>query len=98
MAGLHAAVPHRHPWDDRAHAAAAGPHHAPAEGAGGHANFRDARGVDHRANGFDPHDVLRDFDWGTTRRLPGGRVLREWELLAVDKEIEVVPGVRFEAW
>nr|MDP8943643.1 multicopper oxidase domain-containing protein [Actinomycetota bacterium] len=54
--------------------------------------------VDHRANGFDPSDVLRDFDLGTTRRLPSGRVLREWELFAEDKEIEVSPGVKFAAW
>lgn len=65
-------------------------------GHGGHAGFRGA--VDHRANGFDPHALLRDFDWGTTRRLPNGRVLREWEIVAIDKEIEVAPGVTFAAW
>lgn len=65
---------------------------------GGHADFRDGRTVDHRANGFDPHEILRDFDWGKTTRLPNGRVLREWELAAIDKEIEVAPGVRFPAW
>ena len=47
-----------------------------------------------RANGFDPTEILRDFDYGTTRRLASGRVLREWELVAVDKEIEVAPGVK----
>ena len=26
------------------------------------------RTVDHAANGFDPHEILRDFDWGTTTR------------------------------
>ena len=73
--------------------------HAPAAaGHSGHANFRDGRTVDHAANGFDPHEILRDFDWGTTTRLPDGRVLREWELFAVDKEIEVAPGVTFAAW
>ena len=55
-------------------------------------------GVDHARNGFDPHEILRDFDWGTTRRLPSGRVLREWELVARDQEIEVAPGVAFAAW
>ena len=69
-----------------------------AAGHGGHANFRDSRTVDHRANGFDPHAILRDFDEGKTRRLPSGRGLREWELYAVDKEIEIVPGVKFAAW
>jgi FtsP/CotA-like multicopper oxidase with cupredoxin domain len=96
-AAVHARVPHTHPWDDAAHAAPppAHPGHALA---GAHADFRDGATVDHRANGFDPHEVLRDFDWGTTRRLPSGRVVREWELEAVDREIEVMPGVRFAAW
>ncbi len=68
--------------------------------AGGHAGpmFQAGRGVDHGANGFNPTEMLRDFDRGRTRRLPGGRVLREWEIVAQDKEIEVAPGVRFPAW
>jgi FtsP/CotA-like multicopper oxidase with cupredoxin domain len=53
--------------------------------------------VDHRANGFDPHAILRDFDHGTLRR-EGGRAVREWKLIAEDKEIEVAPGVKFAAW
>ena len=61
--------------------------------------FADGRTtVDPKVNGFDPSIILRDFDWGKTRRLPGGRVLREWEIVAYDKEIEVVPGVRLAAW
>ena len=64
---------------------------------GGHANFRGGVAVDHVANGFDPHEIVRDFDWGTTSRV-NGRVVREWELVAVDKEIEVMPGVKFAAW
>jgi FtsP/CotA-like multicopper oxidase with cupredoxin domain len=68
--------------------------HAPA----GHAAFRDGRMVNHRANGFDPHGLLRDFDWGTTRRTATGRVIREWELYAAEQEIEVAPGVNFAAW
>ena len=96
-AALHSAVPHQHPWDDEAQAAAPEDPHAGHEG-GGHADFRDGRTVDHAANGFDPHDVLRDFDWGTTQRLASGQVLREWELFATDKEIEVAPGIKFAAW
>ena len=84
---------------------------APAQGAGepsahaGHAAatrgsaHRGAVGtVDSNANGFDPHEILRDFDAGTTRRLANGRTLREWELVAEDKEIEVAPRVMFPAW
>jgi manganese oxidase len=90
---LHGTIPHGHPWE---HEAQAESMHAP--GHGGHASFRDGRTVDHAANGFDPHAIVRDFDWGTTRRLASGRVLREWELHAVDLEVEVAPGVRFAAW
>ncbi len=60
-----------------------------------HAGFRGV--VDHSANGFDPHEIVRDFDWGRTHRA-GGKVIREWELVALDREIEVAPGVRFAAW
>jgi FtsP/CotA-like multicopper oxidase with cupredoxin domain len=65
---------------------------------GGHAAFRAGGAVDHAANGFDPHEIVRDFDWGTTTRDARGRVTRSWELVAVDKEIEVMPGVKFAAW
>jgi|tagenome__1003787_1003787.scaffolds.fasta_scaffold20588796_1 FtsP/CotA-like multicopper oxidase with cupredoxin domain len=79
-------------------AAAAGSHAGHHGSAGGHADFRDGRTVDHAANGFDPSQVLRDFDWGATRRLPGGRTLREWELVATEQDVEVAPGVTFAAW
>ena len=75
----------------------AGEVHAGHEGSG-HADFRDGRTVDHAANGFDPHELVRDFDWGRTTRTATGRVIREWELVALDREIEVAPGVRFAAW
>jgi FtsP/CotA-like multicopper oxidase with cupredoxin domain len=54
--------------------------------------------VDPEANGFDPSQVLREFDWGKTRKLAGGRMLREWELVASDKEIEIIRGVKYAAW
>jgi manganese oxidase len=73
-------------------------HHPSGQTGGGHANFRDGRTVDHAANGFDPHALLRDFDWGTETRLPGGGTLREWDLQALEHEIEVAPGVHFPAW
>lgn len=49
--------------------------------------------VDPASNGFDPHAILRDFDEGVVR---GG--VREWELIADEKEIEVLPGVKYAAW
>jgi len=74
--------------------------HSGHSGHGGfsHATFEPGRTVDHEANGFHPTELLRDFDYGRTRRLAGGRVLREWEVIAEDREIEVAPGVKYEAW
>jgi manganese oxidase len=98
-AALHSAVPHSHPWEQEARADEhAGHGAANGHAAAGHASFRDGRTVDHRANGFDPHEILRDFDWGTTRTLPTGQVLREWQLVAAEKEIEVAPGMKYAAW
>ena len=54
--------------------------------------------VDHRRNGFDPHDLLYDYDYGQTSRMDDGRTLREYSIVAVDKDIEVAPGVFFAAW
>lgn len=54
--------------------------------------------VDHAANGFDPSEILTDWDTGSASRLPDGRVLREFAITAVDKEIEIAPGVMFPAW
>ena len=94
---LHAAIPHSHGN------AAAAEHPLNAGGGAaeharnGHAGFRGGE-VDHRANGFDPHLILRDFDAGKVSRLPNGRTLREWTIAAAEQEIEVAPGVRFAAW
>ena len=95
-AALHSAIPHTHPWEHEAKAASphAG-HGTNGDGAsGGHAAFRG--GTVH--NDFDPHEILRDFDSGRTRRSASGQVIREWTLVAEDKEIEVAPGIRFAAW
>jgi len=64
-----------------------------------HAGFPEGKTtVDPTVNGFDPSAMVRDFDWGKTRRLSGGRMLREWQLVAYDKEIQIVPGVKYAAW
>lgn len=54
--------------------------------------------VDHLRNGFDPLELLTDFDYGTVSELPNGQVLREYEIVARDREIEIAPGVFFPAW
>jgi manganese oxidase len=53
--------------------------------------------VNHAANGFDPLEMLNDFDYGEVH-LEGGRRVREWQVVAFDMEIEVAPGVYFPAW
>ena len=47
---------------------------------------------------FDPMAYLKDFDGGKVSATPDGRTLREYEITAVDVEIEVAPGVKFAAW
>jgi len=49
----------------------------------------------------DPHDpakILTDFDTGQVSTLPDGRTLREYEIIAYDREVEVAKGVTFPAW
>ncbi len=58
-----------------------------------------ARGtVDPAVNGFDPTAMLTDFDGGRVTRRSDGRTVREWDVVAQEKEIEVAPGVKFLAW
>jgi len=54
--------------------------------------------VDNEANGFDPHALLYDWDYGEVSELPSGQTLREYTIVAVDREIEIAPGVFFPAW
>jgi FtsP/CotA-like multicopper oxidase with cupredoxin domain len=54
--------------------------------------------VSSERNGFDPHAMLVDWDRGTASIMPDGRTLREFAITAVDKEIEIAPGLYFPAW
>jgi manganese oxidase len=54
--------------------------------------------VDPATNGFDPTAMLTDFDYGTISTLPSGQTLREYQLVATDKLIEIAPGITFPAW
>ncbi len=47
---------------------------------------------------IDPLTFLTYFDYGKVTRLPDGQVEREYTLVAIDREIEVAPGVMFPAW
>src|SRR4030067_1902339 len=53
---------------------------------------------DHVRNGFNPTAMLTDFDYGTVSVMPNGQTLREYNIVALDKEIEIAPGVFFPAW
>jgi len=54
--------------------------------------------VDHARNGFHPHEILTDFDGGAVSRDLSGRTVREYQFVAAAKEVEVAPGIFFEAW
>jgi FtsP/CotA-like multicopper oxidase with cupredoxin domain len=95
LPAAHAVIPHRSVHNALASESSTNGH---GSGHAGMAGMGAQGRVAPEANGFDPAELVRDFDWGTTRRLPGGRVLREWEVFAEEKEIEVAPGVKFAAW
>jgi FtsP/CotA-like multicopper oxidase with cupredoxin domain len=67
-----------------------------------HENHMDMPGmdgeVDHKTNGFNPTDLLTDFDGGKVSTLPTGQTLREYDIFAGDKTIEVAPGISYPAW
>ena len=92
---LHEVIPHRglHGGVDPAAAQAdghGGGHDVSGSAAAPHPAHSGAVGtVDPKANGFDPQEILRDFDEG---RVVNG--VREWELVAEEKTIEVAPGVQ----
>jgi FtsP/CotA-like multicopper oxidase with cupredoxin domain len=64
----------------------------------GHGSSGTVGVVDPAKNGFDPAAMLYDWDYGQVSRLPNGQTLREYHIGAIDKEIEVAPGVFFPAW
>ncbi len=79
------------------------PRHASNEGHG--ATARDPVGqmitvgeVDHAANGFDPLQMLTEWETGAIVPDADGKPVRVFEIDAVDKEIEIAPGLKFPAW
>ena len=51
--------------------------------------------VDNDRNGFDPVELLTDWDTGNVSTLDSGQTLREHDIVALDKEIEIAPGMFF---
>src|SRR3989442_9813653 len=54
--------------------------------------------VDTTRMAYDPVPFLTQFDRGKVSQLPDGRTLREFKVVAHDREIEIAPGVFFPAW
>lgn len=54
--------------------------------------------VDHVRNGFNPTDILTDFDYGKVSQLSNGQTLREYWVVSMNKTIEVMPQIDFPAW
>jgi len=54
--------------------------------------------VDLKRLGFDPSRYLRSFDWGKVSKLPGGRTVRDYTIVASERVIEIAAGVFFPAW
>jgi FtsP/CotA-like multicopper oxidase with cupredoxin domain len=54
--------------------------------------------VDHAKNGFNPTEILSDFDPGKVGKLPNGQTLHEYTVIAQNTVIEIVPGLKFAAW
>ena len=54
--------------------------------------------VDVARMGFDPSVIVSAFDYGEATTAADGSVVREFNLTAFDKEIEIAPGVFFPAW
>jgi len=54
--------------------------------------------VDPARNGFDPAEMLTDWETGSLGEDSDGRMLRTFEVEAIDKEIEIAPGIFFPAW
>ena len=66
--------------------------------AGEHGSAMTVGDVDTAAMGFDPSEFLTDFNYGSASQLENGQTLREYSIVAIDKEIEIAPGIFFPAW
>ncbi|MEX1246843.1 MAG: multicopper oxidase domain-containing protein [Anaerolineales bacterium] len=75
-----------------------GPHDQHADHHGPHGMTMPVGEVDHTRNGFNPTDILTDFDYGHVSRLAGGQTLREYWVVSLNKTMEVMHGIDFPAW
>jgi FtsP/CotA-like multicopper oxidase with cupredoxin domain len=54
--------------------------------------------VNHNHNGFNPSDILTDFNYGKVSKLENGQTLREYDIFTQNKDIEIAPGIIYPAW
>lgn len=54
--------------------------------------------VNHDKNGFNPHRLLTQWNLGQVSFLPSGQRLREYDITAIERDIEIAPGVFYPAW
>jgi FtsP/CotA-like multicopper oxidase with cupredoxin domain len=54
--------------------------------------------VDVARMGYDPVQFISHFDYGKVSTLPNGRTVRDYTIVASEREIEIAPGVFFPAW
>lgn len=48
--------------------------------------------------GFDPMRTLTTFEWGQVSKTTTGQTVRSYEIFAKEIELEIAPGIFFEAW
>jgi len=64
----------------------------------GHSPSATIGDIDVSQLGIDPSEFIQTFDYGEATTRTDGTVVREWEITAFDREIEIAPGVFFPAW
>ncbi len=64
----------------------------------GHGGNGTVGDVDTKRMGYDPVRFLTSFQGGRVSRRADGRTLREFQVVAYDKPLEIAPGVFFPAW
>lgn len=85
--------------DHTGHASASGTSSTAAASAhGAHGSMMTVGNVDPQINGFDPHEILTDWDTGRVEVAADGKTVRTFEITGEDKDIEIAPGVMFPAW
>jgi len=64
----------------------------------GHSPSATIGDIDVSQLGIDPSVFVQTFDYGEATTRADGTVVREWEITAFDREIEIAPGIFFPAW